>query len=117
MSQGLENLDALLENSGRIAQGMESLEGAPLSNELNGLREAEERLAGLKDKFFMNTVAAIPATKACLTGSEKVVSALETVQGSQDETTLNALKNALGELSEAVEELLEKADMRGTTLT
>lgn len=116
MSQGLDNLDGILENNNRIVQALEGLENASLSDELAMLRESMDPLEGLRDKFFMNTVAAVPATKACLTGSEKVLNALENVKDEQ-ETSLTALKGALKNLSEAVEELIEKAQMRGTTLT
>ena len=120
MSQGLDNLDAILENSHRIAQAIEGLEGASLSDELQAHQESEDQLEGLRDKFFMKTVAAVPATKACLTGSEKVLNNLESFKDNQDqgeETSLTALRQALKDLSEIVEELLEKAQMRGTTLT
>ena len=117
MSQGLDNLDAILENSHRIAQAIEGLEGASLSDELQALQESEDQLEGLRDKFFMKTVAAIPATKACLTDSEKVLQALESFKDDQGEESLTTLKRGLKDLSENVGELLEKAQMAGTTLT
>ncbi len=118
MSQGLDNLDGILESNHRIAQALEGLKNASLSDELQALQGSVDQLEGLRDKFFMNTVAAIPATKACLIGSEKVLGALEELKDDQaGETSLTVLKGALNDLSEAVEELLEKAQMRGTTLT
>jgi len=117
VSQGLDNLDAILENSHRIAQAIEGLEGASLSDELQALKESEDQLEGLRDKFFMKTVAAVPATKACLTGSEKVLKAMESFKDDQGEESLMTLKQELNDLSENVGELLEKAQMAGTTLT
>ena len=73
MSQGLENLDGILESSRQIIQALES---TSLDSQRDALKVSEADLEGLKDKFFMNTVAAVPATKVCLTGSEKVLSAL-----------------------------------------
>ncbi len=114
MSQGLENLDGILESSGQI---IAALRDASLEDQKKALQASEEQLAGLKDKFFMNTVAAVPATKVCLTASEKVLSALETYKGDQGDGPLKALKQALEDLDEKVEELIDKAEMRGTTLT
>lgn len=117
MSQGLDNLDAILENSHRIAQAIEGLEGASLSDELQALQESEDQLEGLRDKFFMKTIAAVPATKACLTGAEKVLQAMESFKDDQGEESLTTLKRGLKDLSENVGELLEMAQMSGTTLT
>ena len=117
MSQGLDNLDEILENSRGIAQAIEGLEGASLSGELKAVQESVDQLEGLKDKFFMKTVAAIPATKACLTGSEKALKALSSTKEDQGEASLAVVKQALKDLSETVEELLEKSQMNGTTLT
>lgn len=117
MSQGLDNLEGILEGSSRIAQVLEGMGNASLSNELQTLRGSVDPLEELRDKFFMNTVAAIPATKACLADSEKVIDALEKFKDDKGEASLTALKQTIENLSEAVEELLEKAQMRGTTLT
>ncbi len=117
MSQGLDNLDEILENSRGIAQAIEGLEDASLSGELKAVQESVDQLEGLKDKFFMKTVAAIPATKACLNGSEKVLKALNSYKDDQSEASLAILTQALKDQSETVEELLEKAQMSGTTLT
>lgn len=117
MSQGLDNLEEILENNRRIAQAIEGLEDASLNDEGLALQESVGQLEGLRDKFFMNTVAAVPATKACLTGSEKALNALATLKNDHGETSLTAMKHALEDLSEVVEELLDKAEMRGTTLT
>ena len=117
MSQGLENLDVILENNQRIAQAIEGQDGGPFSDELQALLESKDQLEELRDKFFMKTVAAIPATKACVTGSEKVLQNLESYKDDQGDASLDALKQGLEELSEKVGELLEKAQMSGTTLT
>jgi len=114
VSQGLENLDEILESSRQIIQ---ALENTSLDDQRNALQGSEEQLAELKDKFFMNTVAAIPATKVCLTGSEKVLSALAAYRDDEGDASLAAVKKALDDLSEKVEELVDKAEMRGTTLT
>ena len=117
MSQGLENLDVILENNQRIAKAIEGLDNSTLSDELQALLELKDPLEALKDKFFMKTVAAIPATKACVTGSEKVLQNLEGYQLDQGEESLGALKQGLKDLIETGGELLEKAQMSGTTLT
>ncbi len=117
MTQGLDNLDGILEGTRGIAQALGDLDDASLSAQCQTLQESVEPLEELRDKFFMNTVAAIPATKVCLVRSEKVSDALESFKDDRGETSLSALKEALEDLSEAVEELLEKAKMRGTTLT
>ena len=114
MSIGLKNLDQIIDNSHRIG---ELLEGLSLDDERKALSALEDQLADLKDKFFMNTVAAVPATKACLVGSEKVLSALEDHSSDPEDSLPAAVKQALDELSEAAEELIDKAEMRGTTLT
>jgi hypothetical protein len=113
----LDNLDAILENSHRITQAIEGLEDAPLSDELRVLQESEDQLEGLRDKFFMKTIAAVPATKACLTGAERVLQAMESFKDDQGEESLMTLKQGLKDLSENVGELLEQAQMSGTTLT
>lgn len=117
MSQGLDNLDGILENSRDIARAIEGLEGTSLSGELQAIQGSVDQLEGLRDKFFMKTVAAIPATKACLNGSEKVLKALNSYKDDQSEASLTILTQALKDQSETVEELLEKAQMSGTTLT
>lgn len=117
MSNGLENLDVILESSRSIAQAMEGLDEASLSDQLSALHESVEPLEELGDKFFMNTVAAIPVTKVCVTGTEEALGALESFRADRSEGSLSALKQALSDLSEAVEELLDRANMRGTTLT
>jgi len=117
VSQGLDNLEVIVENSRRIAEVLGGLNDAALSDERLALEESVAQLGGLRDKFFMNTVAAVPATKVCLTGSEKVLSALEEAGGDTGDAALKTVKQALGDLSEKIEELLDKAEMRGTTLT
>ncbi len=117
MSQGLDNLDGILENSRDIVRGLEDLEGTSLSGELQAIQGSVDQLEGLRDKFFMKTVAAIPATRACLSGSEKVLKALNSYKDDQSEASLAILTQALKDQSETVEELLEKAQMSGTTLT
>ena len=117
MSEGLDNLEGILESSRSIAHALEGLEGASLGDQCHTLQASVEPLEDLRDAFFMNTVAAIPATRACLAGTEKVLNTLDSFRDDQGEGSLTALKGALKDLSEAVEELLEKAQMRGTTLT
>ncbi len=117
MSKGLDNLDVILESSRRIAQTMEGLNEASLGDPLSALHESVESLEELRDKFFMNTVAAIPVTKVCVTGTEDTLGALESFGADRSEGSLSTLKQALSDLSEAVEELLDRANMRGTTLT
>ena len=114
MPTGLENLDRILEDSRRIGDLLESLS---LDDERKALQESGDQMAELRDKFFMNTLAAVPATRACLVGSEKVLSALADCGSGLQDPSLTAAKKALDELSEAVEELVDKAEMRGTTLT
>ena len=103
MSQGLDNLDGILESTQRIAQALDGLEGVSLSDECHVLQASVEPLEGLRDKFFMNTVAAIPISKACLTHTEKVQNAVESFRDDQGDASLSALKNALKDLSESVQ--------------
>ena len=117
MIRGLFNLEEILKCNRHIIQALEGLEEASLSNQCRTLQESVELLEELRDKFFMNTVAAVPATKACLTGAEKALDAVESFKADRKEEALSALKRELEDLSEVVEELLEKAHMRGTTLT
>jgi len=115
MSKGLENLEVVLENCGTIAQSLAEM--SLLGDEKKALLDSADRLSGLKDKFFMNTVAAIPATKACLTGTEEALSAVETCRDNQEDAAVSALKNALAGFLDKAEDLLDRAEMRGTTLT
>lgn len=115
MSQGLEFLDGILENSRNITQSLEGLEGASFSAEIETLQGSMDQLEGLKDKFFMKTVAAIPAARKCLTSSEKVLETLNSFKDDQNDPA--AVKQALKDLSETANELMEGSQMRGTILT
>ena len=117
MAQGIDNLEEILTGNRRIAEALKGLEDESLSSQSQVLQESIEPLEELRNKFFMNTVAAIPATRVCLSSSEKVQNALENFENEKGEVSLTALKKAFEELSENVNELLEKAQMRGTTLT
>lgn len=122
MSQGLTNLDQIIEGCQSIADGIGELDGDPLGGdhlggELQSVKQMEEQLEGLKDKFFMKTVAAVPATKVCLDSVGKMLQALEECRGGEGEEAISALKKEFTGFREAVELLLEKSQMRGTTLT
>jgi len=117
VSKGLENLDVILGSCRSVADAMEDLDEASLGDALTALRGSVDPLEELKDKFFMNTVAAIPVTKVCVTGTEEASGALERFKADRSEGSLSELKRALSDLSGAVEELIDRAHMRGTTLT
>lgn len=112
MSKGLVNLDLIIEGCRRTIEELKKMEGGDLSEELQTLERMEGELEGLKDKFFMKTVAAVPATKTCVDEVEKVNQALA---GNKDNPAV--LKQKLNNVTDAVEVLLSKAQMRGTTLT
>jgi Tfp pilus assembly protein PilO len=116
VSQGLANLDKIIEGYRCIEEGLEEL-GGEISGELESLGKTEKQLSELKDRFFMKTVAAVPATKKCLDEIEKVYSALEGCKAEPNDDSINGLKKALTGLADAAEELVDKSQMRVTTLT
>lgn len=117
MSQGIDNLQKIIESCCLIDQQMKMMKEWDISSELEALEQWDGQLQGLQDKFFMKTVAAVPATRKCLEGVEKVHHALNDCKDHPESHTLANLKHALGFLSDAIEELMNKAEMGGTTLT
>jgi len=116
VSQGLVNLDKIIEGYRCIEEGLKEL-GGEISGELESLGKTKKQLSELKDRFFMKTVAAIPATKKCLDEIEKVYPALKGCKAEPNDDSTNGLKEALNGLADAAEELVDKSKMRGTTLT
>ena len=110
MSDGLVNLEQIIQSCAQIVEGLERTGNESLEQELQALKGMGERLEGLKEKFFIKTTAAVPATRVCLKSTEK---ALEELGNDGAQT----LKKALEELIEGIEALEEKADMGGITLT
>lgn len=117
VSQGVDNLGKIIESCRLIDQQMREMKEWDISSQLEALKQWDKQLQGLRDKFFMKTVAAVPATRKCLEGVEKVHSILNDCKDQPESHTLANLKKALGFLSEAIEELMNKAEMGGITLT
>lgn len=117
MSQGIINLDSVIESCRLISRQISNIKECADLGELQAVEQWGGQLEGLRDKFFMKTVAAIPATKKCLEGVEKLQNALNEYRDHPESYSLADLKRALDFLTDAIEELLNKAEMRGTTLT
>jgi hypothetical protein len=113
----LANLERIIDGCRRIASRLKESGGEGLSGELQSVEGMEGELEGLREKFFMKTVAAVPATRKCLQALDEVSQAMDESGSGSEGNSWEALKKAIGSLMDAVEELVEKAGMRGITLT
>lgn len=119
MPEGTDNLERIIEGCRGVAHRLKETAGDPAFSgaEMQAVEGLTGQLEGLRDKFFMKTVAAVPATRKCLERVEKAHLAVDKCGDNVGDIPVGALKRAINELVEAAEELLEKAQMRGTTLT
>ena len=109
MTSGQEFLEETTAACREIAEGLGSADGASQAWE-DSIAEIVEKFDKVSGTFFFKTMPSVPATRTCHRDASAL---LELRRGEQ----WNDFGPALTEMIKGAQTLIEKAGMKGTTLT
>lgn len=97
--------------------GLTSLDQELKTDAVSRLEAVQEALDGIMDRFFLRTKLCLPLTKKCGEAAKKLEEAVVELAAHPDEAAQHDFASALGSLEKAVKALVDRAAMRGMSIT